>query len=154
MFNKTASQSLFGTQVQHWVCGLVILGSIPAFSGEKARPPVTIGNGSGHLRYPDAQTTLKLQPGDTLCIRPGIYSGLSLGNLSGSANAPITVVCDSNTVFTTRHPQPNDFPNIAHVRFENFRYVDYIVKDHYNRERYVGPAADVGAGENQERTLR
>ena len=125
MFNKTASQSLFGTQVQHWVCGLVILGSIPAFSGEKARPPVTIGNGSGHLRYPDAQTTLKLQPGDTLCIRPGIYSGLSLGNLSGSATAPITVVCDSNTVFTTRDPQPNDFPNIAHVRFENFRYVDY-----------------------------
>ena len=77
MLNKTASQSLFGTQVQHWVCGLVILGSIPAFSGEKARPPVTIGNGSGHLRYPDAQTTLKLQPGDTLCIRPGIYSGTS-----------------------------------------------------------------------------
>jgi hypothetical protein len=24
------------------VCGFVILGSIPAFSGEKARPPVTI----------------------------------------------------------------------------------------------------------------
>jgi hypothetical protein len=32
--------------------------------------------------------------------------------------------------------------------------VDYIVKDHYNRERYVDPAADVGAVENQERTLR
>ena len=84
-----------------------------------------IGNGSGHLRYPDAQAALKLQPGDTLFIRPGIYSGLSLGDLSGSAAAPITVLCDSNTVFTTRTPQPNEFMNIAHVRFENFRYVDY-----------------------------
>ena len=89
------------------------------------RQRVTIGNGSGHLHYPNAQSALKLEAGDTLCIRPGIYSGLSLGNLSGSAAAPITVVCDSNTVFTTRDPQPNDFPNIAHVRFENFHFVDY-----------------------------
>jgi hypothetical protein len=90
-------------------------------------PPqtVTIGSGSGHLRYPDAQATLKLKPGDTLYISPGTYRGLSLGNLSGSANAPITVVCDSNTVFTTRDPQPNDFPNIAHLRFEGFRFENY-----------------------------
>ena len=85
----------------------------------------TIGAGSGHLRYPEAQATLELRPGDTLYIRPGVYSGLSLGNLSGSAEAPITVVCDSNTVFTTHDPQPNEFTNIAHVRFENFRFVDY-----------------------------
>ena len=99
-----------------------------------------IGNGSGHLRYPDAQAALKLQPGDTLFIRPGIYSGLSLGDLSGSAAAPITVLCDSNTVFTTRTPPPNEFMNIAHVRFENFRY--------------VGAAADVGAVENQQVSFR
>lgn len=86
---------------------------------------ITIGGSSGHLRYPDAQIALKLQPGDTLYIKPGTYSGLSLGNLSGSAAAPITVVCDSNVVFTAREPQPNDFPNIAHVQFENFRFVDY-----------------------------
>ena len=90
-----------------------------------ARQTVTIGNGSGHLRYPDAQATLKLGPGDTLYIKPGAYLGLSLGNLAGSADAPITVLCDSNTVFTTRDPQPNDFTNIAHVRFENFRFENY-----------------------------
>ncbi len=112
-------------EIQFAVSLLVVLGSLPAFGGEAFRPPVSIGDGSGHLRYLNAQAALKLQPGDTLFIRPGIYSGLSLGNLAGTANAPITVVCDSNTVFTTRHPQPNDFPNIAHVRFENFRYVDY-----------------------------
>jgi hypothetical protein len=100
-------------------------GSLETLAAETPRPPVAIGEGSGHLRYLEAQSTLKLQPGDTLYVRPGAYSGLSLGNLSGSAGAPITVVCDSNTVFTTRTPQPNDFPNIAHVRFENFRFVDY-----------------------------
>jgi hypothetical protein len=89
------------------------------------RPPVAIGGDSGHLRYPNAQTALKLQPGDIVYVRPGAYSGLSLGNLTGTAEAPIVVVCDSNTVFTTRAPQANDFHNIAHVRFENFRYVDY-----------------------------
>jgi hypothetical protein len=89
------------------------------------RPPVAIGDGSGHLRYPEAQKTLKLQPGDILYVRPGAYSGLSLGNLSGAADAPITVRCDSNAVFTTRTPQPNDFSNLAYVRFENFRFVDY-----------------------------
>ena len=86
---------------------------------------VAIGNGSGHLRYPDAQATLKLNPGDTLYINPGTYRGLSLGNLSGTADAPITVTCDPNTVFTTPNAQPNEFPNIAHVRFENFRFVNY-----------------------------
>jgi hypothetical protein len=90
-------------------------------------PPqtVTIGAGSGHLRYPDAQTTLKLKPGDALYIKAGTYRGLSLGNLSGSAEAPIRVVCDSNMVFTTRDPQPNDFPNIAHVQFVGFRFDNY-----------------------------
>jgi hypothetical protein len=141
---------------------------------------VTIGNGSGHLRFPDAQTTLKLRPGDTLYINPGTYLGLSLGNLCGSAAAPITVVCDSNTVFTTSTPQPNNFPNIAHLRFQGFRYenynstcmritgqshdllfkdfykdaatgrVNYITKDRYNQNRYEGAAADVGAVERQE----
>jgi hypothetical protein len=110
---------------QFSMSAFVVLGILAGFGAEALRPPVAIGEGSGHLRYPDAQVTLKLRPGDTLCVRPGTYTGLSLGNLSGSANAPITVVCDSNGMFTTRDPQPNDFPNIAHVRFENFRYVDY-----------------------------
>jgi hypothetical protein len=86
---------------------------------------IRIGSGSGHLRYADAQAALKLQPGDTLYINAGTYGGLSLGNLSGTADKPMTVTCDPKTVFTTATPQPNDFPNIAHVRFENFRYADY-----------------------------
>ncbi len=86
---------------------------------------VGIGNGSGHLRYAEAQTTLNLKPGDTLHIKPGTYLGLSLGNLSGSASDPITVACDSNAVFSSRSAQPNDFFNIAHVHFEGFRFQNY-----------------------------
>jgi hypothetical protein len=105
----------------------VTLGLFSAQPLTRAASPriVSVGDGSGHLRYPDTQATLKLEPGDTLYIRSGTYRGLSLGNLTGSAAAPITVLCDSNTVFTTRDAQPNDFPNIAHVRFENFRYENY-----------------------------
>jgi len=71
--------------------------------------------------------------------------------------------------------------SVADVRSENFRYVDcnstclritgqshdllfkdffitnasgYIVKDSYNGERYAGPAADMGAVENQEKEPR
>jgi hypothetical protein len=77
------------------------------------------------LRYADAQAALKLQPGDTLYINPGSYSGLSLGNLSGAAARPITVKCDPQTVFTTAVPQANEFPNVAHLRFENFRFEKY-----------------------------
>jgi hypothetical protein len=94
-----------------------------AWAGAPGR--VKIGNGSGHLRYVDAPSALKLQAGDTLYINPGSYSGLSLGNLSGTAANPITVTCDPQAVFTTAVPQPNDFPNIAHVRFENFRFETY-----------------------------
>jgi len=86
---------------------------------------ISIGNGSGYLRYGDAQATLKLQPGDTLYINPGAYSGLSLGNLCGTATNPITVTCDPKTVFTTAVHRPNDFPNISHVCFENFRFETY-----------------------------
>ena len=32
--------------------------------------------------------------------------------------------------------------------------VDYISSDHYRRERFVGPAADVGAVENQQASPR
>jgi hypothetical protein len=104
---------------------LFLLGDSASLGGEAPRPPVVIGTGSGHLSYPDAQAALKLQPGDTLLIGPGVYSGLSLGNLAGSATAPITVRCDATTVFTTRNAQPNDFPNVAFVHFENFRFVNY-----------------------------
>jgi len=106
------------------VCALAFLGW-PQDSQAAAPRRVSIGAGSGHLRYSDAQTTLKLKPGGTLTINPGTYSGLSLGNLSGTAANPITVICDPKAVFTTAVPQPNDFPNISHVRFENFRYENY-----------------------------
>lgn len=97
----------------------------PAPGGETAGKRVTIGNGSGYLRYPTAQESLGLKPGDTLVIAAGTYTGLSLGNLSGTAAAPITVTCDPGAVFTTPAPQWNDFPNIAHVRFEKFRFENY-----------------------------
>jgi len=86
---------------------------------------VTIGNGSGTLHYPDAQKALDLRPGDTVYIAAGTYNGFSVGNLAGSAAAPITVTCDPQAVFTTETPQANEFPNIAYVRFENFRYENY-----------------------------
>jgi hypothetical protein len=40
---------------------------------------VTIGTGSGLLEYPNAQATLKLDPGDTLMIAPGTYLGSVAG---------------------------------------------------------------------------
>ena len=93
----------------------------------RAGPPrrVSIGGGSGYLSYPDAQAALKLQPGDTLYINHGVYSGLSLGNLSGTAARPIIVRCDPQVVFTTATPQFNSFANVAHVRFEDFRFESY-----------------------------
>ena len=101
---------------------LFLLGSLYHSAADQR---ITIGNGSGHLAYPQAQTTLHLQPGDTLYINPGTYSGLALGNLSGSTNAPITILCAPGAIFASRTGQPNDFPNIAHLRFENFTYVNY-----------------------------
>ncbi len=86
---------------------------------------MNIGDGSGYLNYGDAQATLKLRPGDVLYINPGTYSGLSLGNLAGTTATPITVTCDPQAVFTTVVPQFNNFPNIAHLRFENFRFETY-----------------------------
>ena len=82
---------------------------------------VTIGSGSGLLAYPNARETLKLKPGDTLFIAAGTYTGLALGNLAGTADAPITVRCDPKTLFT--HPGGGDhvFANLAFLRFEDFR---------------------------------
>lgn len=97
----------------------------PPASGAEPPRRVRIGDGSGYLSYPEAQVTLKLQPGETLYINPGTYSGLSLGNLSGTAAQSITVQCDPDTVFTTTTPQFNSFPNIAHVRFVGFRFETY-----------------------------
>ena len=89
-----------------------------------AGPPrrISIGSGSGYLSHPDAQAALNLQPGDTLYINPGVYSGLSLGNLSGTPASPIAVKCDPQAVFTTTTPQSNTFSNVANVRFEDFRF--------------------------------
>lgn len=106
------------------VAALVLLLPQALYGGEAARQ-VTIGEGSGFLGYPTAQETLRLRPGDTLYVAAGTYSGLALGNLAGTAAAPITVKCDPGAVFTTRDPQANEFPNIAFVRFEGFRYEKY-----------------------------
>lgn len=109
------------------LCALAAIASLflPPPEAQAGAQRVTIGTGSGHLSYPDAQAALKLRPGDTLYIAPGKYSGLALGNLAGSVEAPITVTCDPGAMFTTPTPQPNDFPNISHVRFESFRFETY-----------------------------
>lgn len=86
---------------------------------------VTIGNGSGYLDYPKAQETLKLRPGDTLYITAGTYKGISLGNLSGTIKAPITVKCDPKTVFTTTAYVENFFTNLAFLHFQDFRFETY-----------------------------
>ncbi len=91
-----------------------------------ANPPhargriVTIGNGSGMLEFPNAQTALKLEPGDTLVIAPGTYLGLSLGNLAGTADAPITVTSDAKTLFTSPGGRSDNFANISFVHFDGF----------------------------------
>lgn len=82
---------------------------------------VTIGTGSGMLDYPTAQATLKLEPGDVLFIAPGTYLGLSLGNLAGTAAAPITVTCDPKTTFTSPGGRSDTFTNLSFVTFEGFR---------------------------------
>lgn len=73
---------------------------------------VCIGDGSGELNYPDAMTTLGLNPGDVLCIRAGTYSGMDLGNLRGNAAANITVVNEGAVEFT------------GGIRFHDLSYVD------------------------------
>jgi hypothetical protein len=91
-----------------------------------AAKTVTIGNGSGHLSYANAQQALNLQPGDTLYIAPGTYTGLALSNLAGTADAPIIVRADPNAVFTTAVGSvENNFANISHVKFQDFQYLDY-----------------------------
>lgn len=41
--------------------------------------------------YPDAQTKLNIQPGDTLCIPAGDYTGMHLGNITGTAEKPVVI---------------------------------------------------------------
>jgi hypothetical protein len=109
------------------IVGLFALASLCLLLSQSPLPArqVTIGTGSGYLNYPTAQTTLNLQPGDTLYVAAGTYSGISLGNIVGTAAAPITVKCDPNTVFTTTTTIFNAFPTLAFVSFENFRYQNY-----------------------------
>lgn len=86
---------------------------------------VTIGAGSGYLDYPTAQQTLDLKPGDTLLIAPGIYTGISLANLHGTAAAPITIKCDPKTVFTSAAYSPGSLTNVSYATFRDFRYQQY-----------------------------
>jgi hypothetical protein len=87
-----------------------------------AAATVTIGSGAGNLDYPKAQDTLKLQPGDTLRIAAGTYSGISISNLAGTAAAPITVTCAPMTVFAGAGE--GAFANLSFVHFEGFRITE------------------------------
>ncbi len=70
-------------------------------------PPPNNGNGnngSGNKRitvpttsgrqvyYPDAMKTLKVNPGDTLCLAAGDYDYINFGNLLGTADKPIIIM--------------------------------------------------------------
>ena len=59
------------------------LSAFPPRGLHATSPPrrVIIGPGSQYLRYPKAQATLKIRPGDTLYIAAGTYSGISLGTM-------------------------------------------------------------------------
>ncbi len=114
----------------------------PAPPTEVAKSPshgkrVTIGTGSGMLDYPTAQATLKLEPGDELVIAPGTYLGLALGNLAGSATAPITVICDPKTVFTSPGGRSDVFTNLSFVTFQDFRM------DHASPWLFTGASHDL-----------
>ena len=69
---------------------LLIL-SVLACIHSVAAKKVSVGTGSGSLSYPNAQTTLGLSPGDTIAIKPGTYSGLSIGNLRGTPQAKVVI---------------------------------------------------------------
>ncbi len=86
---------------------------------------ITIGNGSGELNYPAAQTSLGLNPRDTVLINSGTYSGLTMSMLSGAPGAPITIRAGSKVVFTTSHSHSNEVRDLAFVTFDGLRYLDY-----------------------------
>ena len=98
---------------------------------------VTIGSGSGMLAYPNAQATLNLEPGDQLLIAPGTYLGLSLGNLAGTAAAPITVTCAAHTLFTSPGGRSDGFANLSFVHFQDFRI------DHGSPWTFTGACHDL-----------
>ncbi|NLU95838.1 PKD domain-containing protein [Chitinophaga sp. Ak27] len=54
-------------------------------------PMTNTANGRAEMYYPDAMTTLNVNPGDTLCIPAGEYEYLHLGNLTGTPDKPIVI---------------------------------------------------------------
>ena len=76
----------------------ILLLSLLACSIPVTAKRVVVGGGSGTLNYPNAQTSLGLSPGDTVAIKPGVYNGLTLANLRGTAQARIVVTNDGGLV--------------------------------------------------------
>jgi len=98
---------------------------VPLALSRCAAKTVAIGNGSGELEFPTAQRSLGLQPGDTVTINPGVYSGLRLSEISGTAAAPITVKAGLKTMFTTTASHSNEVRDLIYVVFDGIHYQDY-----------------------------
>ncbi|WP_326992321.1 PKD domain-containing protein [Chitinophaga sp. 212800010-3] len=65
----------------------------PPTGGKRIVVPMSnTANGRAEMYYPDAMSTFKVQPGDTLCIPAGEYEYLHLGNLVGTAAKPIVII--------------------------------------------------------------
>ncbi len=101
-----------------WICNL-------AGMGISSAKTVKIGSGSGEIEYPSAQKTLDLQPGDTVYINPGVYSGLRLSSIAGTAAAPIKVTADKQALFTTKESHENKVFDLTYVVFDGIHYQDY-----------------------------
>ncbi|WP_160710998.1 PKD domain-containing protein [Chitinophaga solisilvae] len=60
----------------------------PVTGGKRITVPVT---SPGQIYYDDVMTSLKVQPGDTLCIPAGDYNFIQLGKITGTADKPVVI---------------------------------------------------------------
>ncbi|RFS19571.1 T9SS C-terminal target domain-containing protein [Chitinophaga silvatica] len=84
-----------GMNIYEWMLQYSLGGTSnpPANTGGKriVVPMSNSSNGRAEIYYPDAMTTFKVQPGDTLCIAAGEYESVYLGNLTGTPEKPIVI---------------------------------------------------------------
>lgn len=78
-----------GLNIYEWMLWYKKGGTVtPPTGAKKVIAKTNLGNG---MYYPDAGSTLQLQPGDTLCIPAGDYEFIQLGKLKGTKEKPIVI---------------------------------------------------------------
>ncbi|WP_143306711.1 PKD domain-containing protein [Chitinophaga vietnamensis] len=96
--------------------------STPATPGRRITLQPNTGATPGFY-YPNANTQLGVNPGDTLCIPPGDYTGMMLGNLSGTAAQPVVIInCGGLVRFGINNTSTSYSTT---VDLENCRYVEF-----------------------------